>query len=302
MDRPTRGWYHRRPMCRQDALRRRTRGWYHRRPMCRQDALRRRRWPWPPVTVANRRRIRAIHVASGADDAETLARLFEDRGLEDDGTLCGRLEAVLDATAHRWVPGMHTFLDVPGLHELRGHADRGFRPEFSDPWRASCDQGGHLLTALALAINPARLEERRVGMRVRDLVGAPRSMSNREVAIRLTVGHEKAPDPRPAEPLVLAKVRRQFAAATAGDAIAFETALARLAGAFDLDLEPVAADLDRIAIGRGPGNSRQDLALSLAGFHLAALFTSGAFRDGQGLAAWLRRNVAASDRPRAHLC
>lgn len=259
----------------------------------------RRRWHWPPAPVFNARRMRAIRRATGGDDAETLARLFEDDGIRDDGTLHGRLNAILDATAHRWLPGIHTFLDVPGLHELRGFADRGFRPEYADPWVVSRDQVGHLLTALALALYPARLEDRRLCVRVRDLAGAPRGLTNREVAVRLSIGHEKAPDPRPTEPMVLTKVRRQFAAAGAADAAAFEAALARLKGAIDIEPEVVRVEIDEIVIGPGAGNSRQDLLLTLVGFHVAALFVDGTFADGHAVADWLRRNLTAPRSPGA---
>jgi hypothetical protein len=250
------------------------------------------RW-WPPVDLVNLRRIHRLRVEARGDDAETLARMFEDDAIVDDSTLWGRLAAVLAATEHRWVPGIHTPLDVTGLYELRGFSDVGFRREFRDPWPLSRDQDGHLLTALALALHPDLVARRRFGLRVRDLAGAARDMTDEEVALRLIIGHEKAPDPRATEPLILVKVRRQFRTATAGDVSAFREALTALGEAIDLDLERTRPCVAAIAVGTGRGNSIQDLMLSLAAYHLAALLQRRIIADRAALAAWLRKNLAA---------
>src|SRR3954471_4386450 len=83
----------------------------------------------------NRGRIVAIRAEAGFDDAEALARLFEDGGLRDDGTLPGRLRAILDATERRTIKGLQTglpFLDV-GFRGDRGRGGLGLR----DPWPIS---------------------------------------------------------------------------------------------------------------------------------------------------------------------
>jgi hypothetical protein len=239
------------------------------------------------------RAIQRIRREAGGDDAESLARMFEDGRIADDGTLPGRIEAILEATEHRWIPWMHTFLDVPGLFELRGFADRGFRADLRDPWPVSRDQTGHLLTALALALYPARLEDRRLGIRVRDLAGAPRAMPNRAVAVRLAIGHEKAPDPGRYDLLILRKLRRQFAAASDGDVAVFDRAQTVLAAGTDVDLARARQALAGITVGCGQGNSAPDLLLTLVAYHLARLIDHATFVAPADVAAWLRRNLAA---------
>ncbi len=248
-----------------------------------------------PEHVRNLRRVRRIHVEAGGDDAETLARMFEDDGIPDDGSVEGRLRALLEATEHRWIPWTHTFLDVPGLHEAKGFSDRGFRPEFQDPWPVSRDQIGHILTAVALALNARRLAKTRFGIRVRDLVGAPKDMSNDEVALRLTIGHEKLPDPGRFDPLILWKLRRQFACVTDADVVTFGDALAALGSDTGLDLNRAGQHLAEIAVGDRVGNSIQDLNLSLAGYRLAQLVRDGRFAHREEFAAWVRENLKGGE-------
>ena len=52
----------------------------------------------------NRSRIRAIRGEAGLNDAETLARMFEDDQIADDGTVRGRLRALLEATESMLIP------------------------------------------------------------------------------------------------------------------------------------------------------------------------------------------------------
>lgn len=249
-----------------------------------------------PRYERNLRRIRHIRAESGGNDAETLARLFEDREIRDDGSLGGRIDALLEATEHRWLPRIHTPLDVPGLYEVRGFSHNGFRPEFEDPWPGSRDQVGHLLTAFALAVRPETVDARRLAVRVRDLVGAPRGMPRTEVALRLTIGHEKRPDPGRHDPLILLKLRRQFASATDDDVASFVAAVERVVdGAPGGDLAAAPGPLTSIHVGSGTGNSRQDLRLSIAAYVLAELVTTGRLAAGADVAAWIRRNLKAEE-------
>ena len=110
----------------------------------------------------NLQRIRAIRHELGGNDAEALARMFTDPDIADDGSLAGRVGAILRATEHHWFPRVHTFMDVPGLYEVRGASDHGFRAEFQDPWGCSRDQIGHFLTALGLVLHPESLQVRRL--------------------------------------------------------------------------------------------------------------------------------------------
>jgi hypothetical protein len=245
-----------------------------------------------PDHVTNLRRIRRIREEAVGDDAEALARVFEDARIRDDGTLAGRIRAVLAATEHRWVPGVHTPLDVPGLYEVKGFGDDGFRPELRDPWPGSRDQVGHFLTALALALRPELVRARRFGVRARDWAGAPKGMSDEEVGLRLIIGHEKEPDPGRFDPLMLLKVRRQFASATGADVAAFRRALAVQGPGVGLDLATASEHLSAIAVGSGVGNSNQDMLLSLAGYRLAQLVTTRRLRTGAEVARWVRDRLA----------
>ena len=123
----------------------------------------------------NLRRIRAIRRGLGRNDAETLARLFTDHRIIDDGTLIGCVCAILEATEHRWFPQILMFMDVPGLYELCGASDRGFRSAFRDPWACGRDQIGHFLTAMAVdALGDGP---------VADLMAADRELSRIEIGV-----------------------------------------------------------------------------------------------------------------------
>ncbi len=238
-------------------------------------------------------RIAAVRPEADGNDAEALARLFEDPAIRDDDTVRGRLEALLQATEHRWLPIFHTPLDVPGLYEAPGYGDEGFRAELKDPWAASSDQVGHFLTAVALALNPQLVGATRFGFSSRRWVGAPADMPDAEVALRLAIGHEKRADPGRFDPLILLKLRRQFASTTDADVVAFHHALGALATA-DLDVAEAVRRLSAIAVGDEAGNSSADLLLSLLGYRLAQLVREGAFADRSQVATWIRENVLAN--------
>lgn len=247
-----------------------------------------------PVRIVNLQRIQQIRDEVGGDDAEALARLFEDEEIISDESIQGRLEAILAATEHRWVVSIRTFLDIPLLQDCKGFSDQGFRAEFRDPWACSRDQVGHILTAVGLALYPEKLEEKRwFGIPIRDLVGAPKDMSNEEVAIRLIIGHEKRPDPGSLDPLVLPKVRKQFASATDEDVAAFLSAQAALGTGLKISLYGAKEGLAKIQIGEGRGNSIQDLNLSLVGCYLAQLIKEGQLSSRQEVATWVRTNLKA---------
>jgi hypothetical protein len=139
----------------------------------------------------NRERIETF---AGSDLAR-LAAMFEDPVIVDDGTVQGRLESILSVTQHLVIPGLQTGIEF---------SDTGFRgtrdpsgPGFRDPHPTSQNQPGHFLTAVGMRFQP-ELVSRPIplwGSTVRDLVGAPETMSDEDVALRLTIGHEKAPDP-----------------------------------------------------------------------------------------------------------
>ena len=244
---------------------------------------------------ANLRRILAIRAQAGFDDAEALARMFEDDGIADDDTLQGRLWSILRATQQHWLPGRHTPLDLPGLREIRVAGDAGFRSEFRDPWAHSRDQIGHFLTALGLFLYPETVRTRRLGVRVRDWVRAPKGMSDEEVALRFIIGHEKVPDPILGDPRALIQFPKQFTSATAADVATYHQALEALGLGWRVDLEAGVRILSGIQAGKGRGNSIQDLSLSLMACRLGQLIRGGVVRSGAEAAAWIRDNLADTD-------
>lgn len=145
------------------------------------------------VKVWNKRK--AVEIArTAASSLDGLARLFADDDWRDDGTVAGRLHAVLDATERGSIPGLHTgipFSDDGFAGDRRLHGSVGFR----DPWPTSRNQPGHFLTAVSLYVRP-EIVSRFIPLfgSIRRLVGAPTAMSDADVAIRLAIGHEKAPD------------------------------------------------------------------------------------------------------------
>jgi hypothetical protein len=130
--------------------------------------------------------IRGLKEQAGSD-LEALASLFESDEIVDDGTVTSRLQVILTATEHLMVPGLQTGIEF---------SDEGFAPEFRDPHPSSQNQVGHFLTAVGLQFSPGVVsEDIPLFGTIRDMVEAPEGMDDQEVALRLTIGHEKAPDP-----------------------------------------------------------------------------------------------------------
>jgi hypothetical protein len=133
-----------------------------------------------PFFLFSRRRKNRERISKIRDEApthvEALARLFTDSQILDDGTLLGRVQAILEATEHRFVPGLHTGI-------LFGQ--NGFREEFLDPWQASSNQVGHFLTAVRLAFDPKFLSNPALFFLLN-------SWQHKNIPVRLIVGHEKA--------------------------------------------------------------------------------------------------------------
>jgi len=152
--------------------------------------------PLTPRAVArNRARIRQL-AETAPSDLEALALLWDDDAIVDDGTVVGRLWAILRATERSSIPGLQTriiFSDTGFAGDQRVHGGKGFR----DPWPSSRNQVGHFLTAVRLRFAP-EIVSRPIPLlgSIRRIVGAPGAMSDAEVAARLAIGHEKATDPR----------------------------------------------------------------------------------------------------------
>jgi predicted MPP superfamily phosphohydrolase len=173
-------------------------------------------FPFAPRSRRARHQAYIRQIAVGApDDLTALQRLFEDDRLDDDGTLAGRLRALLEATDRRSIPGLQTAIRF---------GDRGFagdrRPGgagFKDPWPSSRNQVGHFLTAVRLQFAP-EVVRRPIPVlgSIRAIVGAPEDMDDAEVAVRLAIGHEKATDPR----TPLAAIGRSLAGGALGGLVA----------------------------------------------------------------------------------
>jgi hypothetical protein len=238
------------------------------------------------------------------NDAETLAQLFTDTGISDNGTVAGRLRAILEATENFWVPGLQTGIE---FH------DSGFKQPFKDPWPDSNNQVGHFLTAVGLSFNPAKVQQQLLGQSLRDWLTAPAGMPDEHVALRLTIGHEKSPDPplkilKPFAVLplpgpqtlavaasILAYYKKQFLSATQQDMNVFYDAYTLLGTASPLNLSAANAKLrGGISVDETKyGNSYADLLLSLYGWLLGQWIRAGAFATGAAVAAWVRDNIKA---------
>jgi hypothetical protein len=212
----------------------------------------------------NRRRILVIR-DEAPTAVEALARMFTDAHISDNGHILGRLRAILAATQHRFVPGLHTGIAI-GLN--------GFRSEFEDPWKTSTDQVGHFLTAVRLTVDPGFLSIPIFPI----LLGG---LGDDEFPLRLMIGHEKAPDPPDVDQIslktlvkVLRCFRAQYRAVTEEDVANFR-----------------AGNLGAIRIGTGLGNSLADLSLSYQGWIFGQRIAEGRFRSQEEVADWIRKQL-----------
>jgi hypothetical protein len=208
------------------------------------------------IFEANRNRITAIRDESSSD-VEALALMFTDAKIIDDGTIPGRVHAILDATAHPLIPGLQTGIKFK---------QSGFRKEFHDPWESSINQVGHFLTAVRLAFDPGVVTNNPI---VLAILGAWR---DKEIPLRLIIGHEKEPDPDIFEMSVGFKA--QYRSTTEADIKNFK-----------------AGNLEAIKVGKGKGNSMADLLLSHKGWILGLWIAKGHFKKKEEIADWIRRTI-----------
>lgn len=277
----------------------------------------------------SRARIVAIRDEANQDDAEALARLFEDPAFPDDGSAAARLRTILDATERRLIKGLQTRLPFSDLG-FRGDRARG-GSGLRDPWEPSRNQVGHFLTAVGLAFRPEIVAEPVLGRSMRSWLGPDPALSDEQVGKRLTVGHELAQDPgviggaligalagalvpsalgvdgRAAALLgaafgglagalaqQLLGFHHQFHRAADEDVDAFDSALAALGPGPSLDLDAAEAALrplfEKIDV-HSRGNSYQDLRLSLLGWWLGTAVRRGSVTGGDEIAAWVRAHL-----------
>lgn len=231
-------------------------------------------------------------------DAGALVEMFESPAIADDGTPEGRLRAILDATEFPFIPGLQLGIRF---------GDTGFRWQFKDPWPSSADQVGHFLTAVGLSFNPGKVSQGFFGKRMRDWLEAPPALSDEEVAIRVCIGHEKAPDPHPTSAwtigaafaglpgvarMTLWSFRDQYAAASDVDVRYFRNAGAVLGFRHPLKLQAASAALRGIVVRPYLcGNSYEDLLLTLCGWRLGSMIKNGVFQNRRGVAGWIRENI-----------
>jgi hypothetical protein len=281
-------------------------------------------------------RIVAIRRDAGLNDAEALARFFEDPQLSGGPDTASRLAAVLAATERGAIPGLHTGLPFRDLG-FRGEATRG-GPGLRDPWpnTGSVNQVGHFLTAVGLGFRPELVGRPILGRTMRRWVGAPHALTDQQVALRLTIGHELAGDPglvlgalagavliMPMSTIMVLELgrglaaglgilpalvglaagaaaeqllgfRRQFRRAGPSDEAAFLHAAEALGPGPKLDLDAAEQALQPI-LGRidvnQPGNSYQDLRLSLLGWWLGQSVRSAKLAASRDVASWVRINI-----------
>jgi hypothetical protein len=207
------------------------------------------------IVDANRSRIIVIRDKSPTD-VEALARMFTDSKIVDNGTISGRVHAILDATQHSVIPGLHTGIEF---------GQSGFRQEFYDPWPSSINQVGHFLTAVRLAFDPEFLNS----IILTAILG---SWSDTDVPLRLIIGHEKEPDPDIFNMSVGFKA--QYRVTTEEDIKNFK-----------------AGNLSAIKVGKGRGNSMADLLLSEKGWILGRWIAKGHFKSKQEIADWIRGTI-----------
>ena len=208
------------------------------------------------IVEANRNYITAIRDKSSSD-VEALARMFTDAKIKDDGTIPGRVHVILDATEHRVIPGLQTGIKFK---------QSGFRKEFHDPWKSSINQVGHFLTAVRLAFDPGVVTHNPILLTI---LGA---WGDKEIPLRLIIGHEKEPDPGIFEMSVGFKA--QYRSTTETDIKNFK-----------------AGNLGAIKVGKGKGNSMADLLLSHKGWVMGRWIAKGLFKTKEEIADWIRSTI-----------
>ncbi|MCB1172796.1 MAG: hypothetical protein KDK39_04490 [Leptospiraceae bacterium] len=256
-----------------------------------------------------------IFAATSRSAVEGLAYLFEGRfWFYAHDSLNQRLQTIFTVTEireHMGVPGY-----VPGLHTARDDfGSRGFKQRFNDH---STTQAGHFLTGLRLALDPAvvnQVVETPLGPAgsIRDQISAgdPRaaSMSDTELAVYLSIGHEKFPDPFGLHSALKAgslDPRRifieQFRRATDADYGHFQQALAVLDKQTHPDFDSIEELLQQIGIQDErrrwgvlwhKGNSMADLRLTIAAFDMARRIQTGRIQTRIEAGDYIRQNLQA---------
>ncbi len=137
---------------------------------------------------------------SAGNAVDFLALLFEDDDIDDSGSsneLQKRLNTILRASADPGLPGVTHFTGISNLK------DRGFRPEFKDPWPSSANQCGHFTTAVHMGFDPLRTGRyvydsvKLLALPVTVILSPFRPLTfpfAERLCARLIVGHEQSTD------------------------------------------------------------------------------------------------------------
>jgi hypothetical protein len=191
--------------------------------------------------------------------------MFTDAQIVDDATVAGRLHAILAATEHRFIPGLHVGASI-GM--------TGFRKEFEDPWPDSTDQVGHFLTAVRLAFDAQFLSNPIFPL----LLGG---IGDTDMPLRLIIGHEKKPDPSDVNKIslrtlitVLHCFHAQYRSVSIEDIANF-----------------LEGHLEMIQVGNGLGNSMADLRLSYKGWQFGHGVSEGKLKSNEVAAHWIRTEI-----------
>jgi hypothetical protein len=224
-----------------------------------------------------------------AADLEFLARLFEDSSISDTGTgndLQNRLLTILEASTDGSNGGVTHFAKI-----FAGCQDMGFRPAFKDPWPSSRNQVGHFTTAVDMGFRPGRtylVIPSVMRKLILDSTSSPFLPVEERVCIALIIGHEQVADTH--------WKANYFATntATRDDILKFLTAVNTVSRNPDWNVDKSHTALIGISIGKGVGNSIQDLHLSVYGYKLGKLIRSGDMTSRDDAALWIRTDIGGS--------
>ena len=212
-----------------------------------------------------------------------LALMFGDPDIDDSAVsseLGDRLDTILTASAS----GAAGLLHFGGI--LSGWQERGFWRGFKDPVARSNNQWGRFLTAVHLGYRPEKgfmfaHSQSSFGTFYGSVSGVPLFEG---ICCRLIVGHEQVGDDKDQASI------RQFLSPDDGEVRKFYTAVGRL-GSGDIDMNLVSSLLTGIKIGKGQGNSKQDLMLSLCGYKFGTLIRKGTLMRLKEGSSWVRSNL-----------
>jgi hypothetical protein len=237
-----------------------------------------------------------LDAAGAYTDIEYLARLYSDERIEDSGAgndLQRRLLTILKASGDARNRGLTHFSGIfAKTHQT------GIRKAFLDPWpNQSGNQVGHFTTAVDMGFRPMETYSlivltavEKTGKYLGGLaLGISPALlikhSPEQWCIRLIIGHEQVPDDSPSS--------NYLAAVTPDDShvSTFEGSVTLITPNILFDIGTARAALSPIPVGKGTGNSREDLLLSLYGFGFGKMIKSAKINSLEEAALWIRTQL-----------